>query len=160
MALIKCKECGHKISKKASACPECGFDFKKEREERDQLMGFGLLIILVVGGWFWFTSGESSTTSSTQQTQTHWTQETNWAGAYVMTEEWVKQRLSSPGSAEFPSSYHKRQHVERVSGQRYRIESYVDSQNQFGALVRTQFVAELEQPEEDKWRLLSLELSD
>lgn len=30
MALIKCKECGHEVSDKASACPNCGCPLEKE----------------------------------------------------------------------------------------------------------------------------------
>ena len=30
MALIKCIECGHKISDKATACPNCGYPISKE----------------------------------------------------------------------------------------------------------------------------------
>jgi len=30
MALIKCKECGHKVSKKAETCPSCGAPVKKK----------------------------------------------------------------------------------------------------------------------------------
>ena len=29
MALIKCKECGHGVSDKASACPNCGCPIEK-----------------------------------------------------------------------------------------------------------------------------------
>ena len=31
MALVKCRECGHKISKKAKSCPECGHPAQKKR---------------------------------------------------------------------------------------------------------------------------------
>lgn len=41
MALIKCKDCGHKMSDKAKACPECGWPnevlAKKKQEEDDEL---------------------------------------------------------------------------------------------------------------------------
>lgn len=31
MALVKCKECGHEISTKASACPQCGAKLPKPK---------------------------------------------------------------------------------------------------------------------------------
>jgi hypothetical protein len=43
MALIKCKECGHEISKKAETCPNCGAKRKKSASG-----GCLLLIILAV----------------------------------------------------------------------------------------------------------------
>ncbi len=44
MALTKCKECGHEISKSASACPSCGAKIK-----RTSIFTFVLLIILGLG---------------------------------------------------------------------------------------------------------------
>ena len=41
MAMVKCKECGEKISSKASSCPSCGAPIKKKRS------GCGILIIAV-----------------------------------------------------------------------------------------------------------------
>ncbi|WP_299899824.1 zinc ribbon domain-containing protein [uncultured Aquimarina sp.] len=31
MALIKCKECGHKVSDTAKTCVNCGYDLKKDK---------------------------------------------------------------------------------------------------------------------------------
>ncbi|MBH0088625.1 zinc ribbon domain-containing protein [Pseudoalteromonas sp. NSLLW218] len=45
MALIKCKECGHKISKKAASCPNCGATSKKKRSN---LGCGGLLVVLAI----------------------------------------------------------------------------------------------------------------
>ncbi len=51
MALVKCKECGHEISTKAKACPNCGAVRKRSifrRLIRYSLIGFVSLI--VIGG--------------------------------------------------------------------------------------------------------------
>ncbi|MBL4709735.1 MAG: zinc ribbon domain-containing protein [Flavobacteriales bacterium] len=48
MALIKCKECGHKISKKAATCPSCGATNKKKRRPTSFLTG---LIAIIIIGW-------------------------------------------------------------------------------------------------------------
>ena len=45
MALTKCRECGHKISKKAKTCPNCGGPVKKPGQISS---GWGCLIIIAV----------------------------------------------------------------------------------------------------------------
>jgi len=45
MAMVKCKECGNKISKKAKACPECGAPNKKRTSATTY---FVLLVIIVI----------------------------------------------------------------------------------------------------------------
>jgi hypothetical protein len=78
--------------------------------------------------------------------------------AYIQAEKWVKDRLVSPSTAKFPSI--KTEHVTRYAGNKYRINSYVDSQNKMGATIRTRWMAEVENYEEDMWRLLSIEIFD
>lgn len=45
MALIKCKECGHEISRKADKCPHCGAPRKKSTS----LLTWLVLILIVFG---------------------------------------------------------------------------------------------------------------
>ena len=90
-----------------------------------------------------------------------WSDKESKSMAYIMTEDFVKQKLKSPGSAKFPSVWDgKVDHVSYLGGQKYRINSYVDSQNSFGALMRTHFTAEIQQISEDRWRLISLEFKE
>ena len=73
----------------------------------------------------------------------------------------VEGRLVAPSTARFPGIFDGRAgHVTRLGGQRYRIRSYVDSQNSFGAQVRTHFTAEVEQTGRGVWRVRSLELHE
>jgi zinc-ribbon domain len=46
MALIKCRECGHEISKKAKTCPNCGGKVKKTGFFLKLLIAFGVLVML------------------------------------------------------------------------------------------------------------------
>src|SRR5574344_1552028 len=75
MALIKCKECGKKISSTVKACPHCGmknkkdFDFSKVKEllkNKYVLAGIvGLVLIAVLVPMFsGTTSGDTIKTSS------------------------------------------------------------------------------------------------
>lgn len=79
--------------------------------------------------------------------------------AYIMMESFVKQRLKAPGDAEFPGVFDGiEQHVTSLGDQQYRINSYVDAQNSFGAKLRVSFVGEIQQTSEEEWQLLSLRL--
>jgi len=61
MALVKCKECGAEISKKAKTCPKCG------APQGPKQYSLGKLIVLIVFGVFIYSlfSGNSSQTPST-----------------------------------------------------------------------------------------------
>jgi len=52
MALIKCKECGVKISIKAEACPQCGAPSKKKMSKFAWL-GVILIILILFIGYLW-----------------------------------------------------------------------------------------------------------
>lgn len=62
--------------------------------------------------------------------------EDNCVEAYVMAKSRVKDALKSPSTADFPFSDYK---CTRDFDSNYVITSYVDSQNEFGATVRTRF---------------------
>ena len=64
MALIKCKECGHEVSDKASACPNCGCPITKEtivseepvKKSKGKLWFLlAILLCLLIGGGYAYT---------------------------------------------------------------------------------------------------------
>lgn len=59
--------------------------------------------------------------------------------AYNYAEDFVKKRLKSPSSAEFPGVSEKNQHIQELGNHKYKITSWVDSQNSFGAMIRSRF---------------------
>lgn len=59
--------------------------------------------------------------------------------AYSYAEDFVKQRLKSPSTAKFPSIFEKADHITELGNNKYRINSWVDSQNGFGAMLRSRF---------------------
>lgn len=61
--------------------------------------------------------------------------------AYMAAQALVAERLVSPVTASFPIAGEKGAHVDKSDGCRYLISSYVDSQNLFGAMVRSKFDA-------------------
>jgi len=58
-------------------------------------------------------------------------------GAWAYMQQFVEKRLKSPKNADFPGGGHR--HVTDLGGGRYRVDSYVDAQNSFGAVMRTHF---------------------
>lgn len=81
--------------------------------------------------------------------------------AFAQCKSFVEDRLKSPASAEFPTldfqAFPRGQDT-------YAIRSYVDSQNSFGAKIRTDFFCEVKWNGEEhaaraNWQLLQLELT-
>ena len=59
--------------------------------------------------------------------------------AYNYAEDFVKERLKSPSTAEFPGTFEKDKHITELGNKEYQINSWVDSQNGFGATIRSKF---------------------
>jgi len=57
--------------------------------------------------------------------------------AYNFAKDFIKGRLKSPSTAEFPGTFEKKNHVTDLGNGEYRINSWVDSQNGFGAMIRS-----------------------
>jgi hypothetical protein len=82
--------------------------------------------------------------------------------AAVMCEDFVAEKLKSPGSAEFPgvtdSDYAKTKVLSSKKPWEYRVTGVVDAQNGFGALVRIDYVCTVSTKDADKWTLDDIEL--
>ena len=85
---------------------------------------FTILIFIFIA----FASGDSDSSSSSEDLL-----------AYIYAEDFVKQRLKSPSTAKFAGTFEKRDHITQVGDREYRISSYVDSQNGFGATIRSKW---------------------
>jgi hypothetical protein len=77
-----------------------------------------------------FGSDDDNSSSSTA---------TNKMLAYSYAEDFVKKRLKSPSTAEFPGLFEKAEHITELGNDEYLISSWVDSQNGFGAMLRSNF---------------------
>lgn len=79
--------------------------------------------------------------------------------AYGGAKSIVEKQLQSPGSAQFAKPSAPGVTIEKVGNCRYRVTSYVDSQNGFGALLRTDFTLTVEgQPQEGYWQGSDLQM--
>jgi hypothetical protein len=75
--------------------------------------------------------------------------------AYTMAKEFVKKTLKAPATAQWPGMLDDRGEIQRLDQTTYSVKSWVDSQNSFGALIRTNYVVILREEGSD-WRLISL----
>lgn len=116
----------------------------------------GIIAVLIIFGFvahlndFWassYTSNKSSTSQSSSQSSG------DVHGAWVYMQFFVEKRLKSPKSADFPFDGYR--NVSELGRGRYRVNSYVDAQNSFGANIRTHFEGVIRK-ENDEWHLESL----
>ena len=88
-----------------------------------------LLSILSISIFIFIAIGSSDSDSSSSSSED--------LLAYNYAEDFVKQKLKSPSTAKFAGLFEKRDHITKVGDREYRIRSYVDSQNGFGATIRS-----------------------
>lgn len=78
--------------------------------------------------------------------------------AYYTATQFIKKRLKSPSAAEFPKPKEARIQL-LEDGATYKIYSYVDSQNSYGAMLRVNWYAKLIRSGQE-WHLLDLKVYD
>lgn len=119
------------------------------------LVGLLIFVFLAIG------SDDPGNTSKTPRDPNAWKTENNKTMARIMMENFVEKRLKCPSSAEFPGVFSgASDHVTHIGDQTYRINSYVDAQNGFGAMIRTKYTGTIMQTSEDMWQLISLDISN
>lgn len=111
-------------------------------KERALIVGLGLFIIFV----FVIYNSSSSSDTSTSSSSSGYSSSSAPSGgdstsAYSCAKDAVKKHLKSPSSASFPSvsSANPGDVSIRKSGSSWIVNSFVDSQNSFGANLRTPF---------------------
>ena len=72
-------------------------------------------------------------------------------------QEFITEGLKSPSTAKF-SSY-SRTNVWHLQGKTYKVEGYVDSQNGFGAMIRSRYSCGVREVGVNRWILVSLDIS-
>jgi hypothetical protein len=71
--------------------------------------------------------------------------------AKVMAEVFVEKQLVAPTTADFPAGMQKTKIVRRPDC-KWIVSGYLDSQNEFGAMIRSDYIAEITKiPNEDRW---------
>lgn len=132
----------------------------------------GLKVLAVVLGIFWALGmvlvvfdTESAPKASNTDTAPEATNaepepepEHDAVGAWVVCENFVEDRLRAPATADFPCCYSD--FVTHEGGGVYRAEAYVDAENAFGAMLRSDFTCTVEHRSSGRWRLRDLEITE
>lgn len=153
MALTNCRECGAEVSSQAGSCPHCGIadpagskaaggKQSATHTARAVLGCLGLVVLIILAGTL-FQSSPSHGGAPDKVT------------IYTMAQQLVERQLRAPRTAKFPWSSDAYE-VSNLGDNRYRVSSWVDSENAFGAMIRTYFVIEIRQ-QGDTWSLLSIQ---
>lgn len=180
MALIKCKECGKEVSRKARTCPNCGVEIAAKLKRKRSWIILIILIITIISivkcqadraeAEYAKLTPEQKLARYKQQAQQNViareekakrqaAQEkaakeaelskeqkrcTDSTMAFVMSQKFVKQRLKSPATAKFPSRTDPAVKIHYTGDCQHTIQAYVDSQNGFGAIIRTTYYIQLQ----------------
>lgn len=115
------------------------------------------IIILVLLGLLILTTKISESVQNMDKTQEQIREERELEDAAFYAFRLVKQRLKAPSTAKFPPSRNAR--VLPRPDEIYRVSSYVDSQNSFGAFIRTHFIADIKYNPNDEVILVNVEFN-
>ena len=147
MALIKCKECGKEVSKKAETCPNCGAPLKKKTTQYGcgTLILLGIVTFILIGV---FSSNDKSTTD-TSTTSTPKSQEeirkeriqkhfSAWDGSHRGLTEIIKKSMNDPGS------YKHEETLYWDKGDHLLVKTTFRGKNAFGGVVKNWVMAKID----------------
>lgn len=102
-------------------------------------------------------TAQPAQTQPKTQRKTEWNQRDNTTMASIQAEQFVRQNLKAPRTAKFPGWFEMVRHTQKIGPQSYKVVSWVDAQNEFGATIRTKYYMEMTQTGPDSWRLDAFE---
>lgn len=111
-------------------------------------------VVVAIGAFVLMVISLANNTTIKSKTEVY---QGNHKNAYYISQQFVENYLKAPSTAEFPSWYDQEHSVVQKPGSftQYTINSYVDAQNTFGAMIREYYVCEVEYIKAtDKWRLI------
>lgn len=163
-----CFSCGRKSSLESDFCPHCGTCFKhnfvsEEKHDRSSSLLFALIFIIFALSYLLWKASQPpkvEPSASLNQTQQHSEREDipRPGIPYEFAKSFVKDRLVSPKTAEFPSISESRC-ILLSDKKTWKIISFVDSQNRFGAMIRTKWYVKI-MDTGNAWKLLDIKFYD
>lgn len=120
----------------------------QDSEDSYRLLAAGLLVIAFI-----FALAVTGNHHGPDGTPSH---DDDKCGAWVAAQTFVGNQLRCPSTADFGWQTYS-EAVTSLGGNRYAVSGYVDSQNGFGAMVRTQFACEVRKSG-DKWTCEAMDI--
>jgi hypothetical protein len=180
VALILCPECGEQVQKSVTVCPKCSYPFclsnsnqkteikKPTNTKKCQFCAMdvpkeaiicpycrktigsspavkGCLIAVLLFFIFAIIGGITSKNKSTPDVPSEF-------DAFYMSQKFVNDRLKAPSTAKYPSSSDV---SIKQTGNKWIVTGYVDAQNSFGAMIRQNYICEMEVSGKS-WKLINV----
>ena len=185
MALINCPECELKASNRAKKCPKCGYPFENIKEVKPiyieqvtpniakpkgckfSTVIVAIFLVLLLGIYAYNQYIEYQIKEDNPTSEKNWKPWTNAQlnkkktvkttftddeAAYAA-QQFVERQLKVPASADFDALFKSK--ITR-SGKEYTIISHVESENGFGAKVRSRYVVVIKRNSSGEVSLLDL----
>ncbi len=117
-----------------------------------------ILLLLVVLGCavLWFMGAFRSNSSGGGSAASAVDRGADNISAFVMCKQFVTDRLKAPSTAVFPSSVDDGVTITRLDTAQFKVIAYVDSQNGFGAMIRTSYTCAVRYTGNSNWQLQNL----
>lgn len=78
--------------------------------------------------------------------------------AYYSSQDFLNKRLKSPASAQYQDYFENPEISKYIGDSTFVINAYVDSQNSYGAMLRSNYTAKLKLTNDNRWELLDIKL--
>lgn len=175
MSVSTCADCGKEVSRKLKKCPHCGNPkvntLTNEMSQINVPWKVAVGVILGVFVLIYLTATHTPAPKTPEElkkmAEKARQHELNKQAAqkdadrfyaYSVAKDYIKSRLKAPSTAKFPGSLTHSDHITVLPNNIYEINSYVDSQNGFGAMIRTNFQCKVKLTK-DRASVLSAEIN-